>query len=85
MIMAFLWIGSFYMYGIGTSRIGQLGSIIGWPIFITLSIIVGTFWGIWNGEWDRVDSNDPVRKKLKRGLAILIIATIIIGLANFFQ
>jgi hypothetical protein len=49
--MSLMWIGSFYFYGIGSTMLGDYGLIIGWPLLITLSIVVGNIWGLYWGEW----------------------------------
>ena len=49
--MALMWIGSFYLYGAGAARLGRWGVIVGWPLFISLSIVTGNLWGLWRGEW----------------------------------
>ena len=49
--MALMWIGSFYLYGAGAARLGRWGVVVGWPLFISLSIVMGNLWGLWRGEW----------------------------------
>lgn len=80
--MAMMWIGSFYLYGIGATRLGSWGAIIGWPLFIALSIFVGNIWGISRGEWKGASAQS--RKLLNWGLAVFFIAIITIGLGNLF-
>ena len=41
LLMGALWIGSFYLYGIGVTRMGAAGGTIGWPILVSVSIGVG--------------------------------------------
>lgn len=48
-LMALMWIGSFYIYGISSANLGRLGVVVGWPLFISLSIVVGNLWGLWRG------------------------------------
>lgn len=81
-MMALMWIGSFYLYGLGAARLGRWGVVAGWPLFITLSIVAGFLWGLWRGEWR--DAPVSARRMLNQGLAILIFAVIIVGLSNFF-
>lgn len=81
-MMALMWIGSFYLYGAGAARLGRWGVVAGWPLFITLSIVVGYLWGLWNGEWR--DAPAPARRLLNQGLLVLIVAVIVVGLSNFF-
>ena len=75
--MGFLWIGSFYGYGMGAARLGPLGPVVGWPLFITISICVGNLVGLWRGEWR--DASRAARKLLTRGLAVLVAAVVLIA------
>jgi L-rhamnose-H+ transport protein len=82
LLMSVLWIGSFYLYGYGSYNLGSLGNIVGWPLFISLSIVVGNLWGIWRGEWR--GSSAKAKAKLNTGLIILVIAMILFGISNLF-
>ena len=44
-LMALMWIGSFYLYGAGAARLGRWGVVVGWPLFISISIVTGNLWG----------------------------------------
>ena len=79
-LMAVLWIASFYLYGISSSKLGNWGNIVGWPMFISVSIIVGNLWGLWRGEWKY--SSRQSRQLLNLGILILMIAMVLIGLSN---
>jgi len=79
-LMAIMWIGSFYLYGISTIKLGTWGAIIGWPLFISLSIIIGNFWGIAKSEWK--GSSNEAKAKLRQGMAIIFLAVIIIAICN---
>ena len=78
--MAAMWIGSFYVYGLGTSLLGPTGAILAWPLFICVSILVGNFWGIRAGEW--ASSTLSARRTLRAGMAILLLSVIVIALVN---
>jgi len=80
--MAIMWIGSFYFYGVGAAKIGDWGLIIGWPLFISISIVIGNLWGIRNGEWK--GAPEAARKKLNLGLVVIFIAMIVLGFCNIF-
>lgn len=82
LLMSVLWIGSFYLYGTSSYNLGNLGSIVGWPLFISLSIVVGNLWGIWRGEWK--GSPSDAKSTLNAGLALLVIAMILFGISNLF-
>jgi L-rhamnose-H+ transport protein len=81
-LMALMWIGSFYLYGAGAARLGRWGVVVGWPLFISLSIIVGNIWGLWRGEWQGAPA--VARRLLNLGLLVLIVAVITVALSNSF-
>jgi L-rhamnose-H+ transport protein len=78
--MAAMWIGSFYIYGLGTSLLGATGTILAWPLFICTSILVGNFWGLSAGEW--TSSTPSARRTLRAGMAILLLSVLVIALVN---
>ena len=79
-LMAIMWIGSFYMYGIGAAQLGRWGVVMGWPLFISLSIVVGNLWGIWRGEWKGAAPSP--RLLLNGGLFVLLVAVFVIASSN---
>jgi L-rhamnose-H+ transport protein len=79
-LMALMWIGSFYLYGAGAARLGRWGLVAGWPLFISISIVTGNIWGLWRGEWRGAPAS--ARRLLNLGMAILIIAVIVVALSN---
>jgi len=81
-LMAVMWIGSFYLYGAGAAKLGRWGVVVGWPLFISLSIIVGNLWGLWRGEWRGAPA--AARRLLNQGLLVLIVAVITAALSNVF-
>jgi L-rhamnose-H+ transport protein len=81
-LMALMWIGSFYLYGAGAARLGRWGAVVGWPLFISLSIVVGNLWGLWRGEWRGAPAG--ARRLLNQGLLVLIVAVIVVALSNSF-
>ncbi|HEX3354185.1 MAG TPA: L-rhamnose/proton symporter RhaT [Terriglobales bacterium] len=81
-LMAVMWIGSFYLYGAGAAKLGRWGVIVGWPLFISLSIVVGNLWGLWKGEWR--GAPPAARRLLNQGLLVLIVAVITVALSNSF-
>ena len=79
-VMAILWIGSFYLYGMAAAKLGKWGVVVGWPLFISLSIVVGNLWGIWRGEWKNAPRK--ARSLLNIGILILCIAVVVIAISN---
>jgi L-rhamnose-H+ transport protein len=75
-----LWFGGIVFYGMGAAYLGSAGAIVGWPIFMTLDILAGVFWGAMSGEWKRAS-----RRAIAycwAGIAILLLAIVIISLGN---
>jgi L-rhamnose-H+ transport protein len=79
-VMAALWIGSFYLYGLGAGMMGKWGLIAGWPLFIFLSIAVGVVWGLRSGEWK--DAPADARRFRNAGLAVILLALPLIALSQ---
>jgi len=79
-LMAIMWIGSFYLYGMSAVKLGKWGVIVGWPLFISLSIVVGNLWGLWKGEWKGAPQH--ARSLLNWGLLVLLCAIVIIAVSN---
>ncbi|MGH9448308.1 MAG: L-rhamnose/proton symporter RhaT, partial [Terriglobia bacterium] len=50
-VMGLLWMGSSAIYGIGAARIGDMGPVLGWPLFMSVIIITSSVWGFLMGEW----------------------------------
>jgi L-rhamnose-H+ transport protein len=55
-IMALLWFGSTVVYGAVTARLAEMGPILGWPLFMSVVIIVSNVWGLATGEWKGSDN-----------------------------
>ena len=51
LIMALCWFGSVELYGIGAAKLGQAGPVLGWPVFLSSSIVTANVWGAATGEW----------------------------------
>lgn len=49
--MAFLWSGGNFVYGIGAHRMGSLGLVLGWPIYMATIVLTANVWGLVTGEW----------------------------------
>jgi L-rhamnose-H+ transport protein len=58
---------------------GSLGPVIGWPMFLGLSLIVSNIWAVREGEWK--GAKKPLGIMLMSVL-VLIIASGILGYAN---
>jgi L-rhamnose-H+ transport protein len=50
-IMGALWFGSTLIYGDITARLGKMGPVLGWPLFMSAIIVASNLWGLATGEW----------------------------------
>jgi L-rhamnose-proton symport protein (RhaT) len=78
--MAILWTGGVVLYGRGAASMGQVGAVIGWPLFMAVIIFVSTIWGFVSGEWK--GSSRQARGYMVAGMVVLLIASALVGLAN---
>jgi len=76
--MAVLWFGSSVLYGIATAFLGDLGPVVGWPLFMSLIVIVASILGVWTGEWRNAGS----RALRFQGLAVLILVCAVVVLSR---
>jgi L-rhamnose-H+ transport protein len=79
-LMGLLWFGGVVFYGTGAASLGSLGNIVGWPIFMTLDIIVGLFWGAMSGEWKGASRRALVYNWA--GIGVLVVAIAVISAGN---
>jgi len=75
-----LWFGGTFLYGVGAASLGSLGGIVGWPIFMTLDIIVAVFWGAVSGEWK--GASRQALAYCWAGVGILLVSIGVISVAN---
>lgn len=78
-IAGFLWFVNYLFYGMGRSGMGEY-SFISWGILMSLTILSGTVWGVWRGEWKQADKKSILIMYL--GLAVLVVASFLIGMSG---
>lgn len=78
--MAILWTGGVVLYGRGAASMGQIGAVIGWPLFMAIIIFVSTIWGFVSGEWK--GSSRQAKGYMVAGMVVLLIASALVGIAN---
>ena len=71
--MALLWYFDASAYGRGVSVLGKLGTVAGWPVFVSSMMIFSTMWGFVTGEWK--NANRRALRLMLSGLAVLVIAS----------
>ena len=76
--MGVLWFGSSILYGIATVFLGELGPVVGWPLFMSLIVIVASLLGVWTGEW-RGATRSAFRVQ---GFAVLVLVAAVIMLSR---
>lgn len=79
-VMSILWTGSVIVYGWGADRLGRLGPSLGWSLWNAILIITTVVCGFLTHEWDGVKGR--ALKLLLAGIALLILATVVLGLGG---
>ncbi len=79
-LMAFFWFGSTVMYGVATVKLGELGTVLGWPLFMSLIVITASVWGVVTGEWKNT-GKQPLRVMIA-GVAVLVLAVFVLSKAS---
>eukprot|EP01147_Barroeca_monosierra_P002829 gene2829-8146_t len=72
-----VWYGGNVLYGIGSDLIGDLGTVIGFPIFMSLMIITSSIAGYLSGEW--YGTSKRTRWRMLMGLGFLVLAVAVMG------
>ena len=80
--MAAVWYIGLLFYGWGAAAMGNLGAVIGWPLFMAVLIIASTVTGFATGEWK--GSTARAQQWMGAGMATLILAAVLLGVANRF-
>ena len=79
-VMAVFWFGSTLLYGAAAERLGSLGPILGWPLFMSLIVITASLLGIFTGEWKGTGKR-PLTTQLA-GVAVLVAAVFLLAHAS---
>lgn len=72
-----LWYLQMFFFGMGESI---LKGVAGWSILMSSSILFSTMWGLYSKEWKGIGKSTKI--VLASGLAVLIISTIVFGIAK---
>ena len=79
-VMALFWFGSTVLYGVSTVELGKLGTVMGWPLFMSLIVITASVWGVVTGEWKNA-GRKPLAVQLG-GVGVLVIAVFVLSAAG---
>lgn len=80
MLMSLFFLGGLSLYGLGAGRLGEMGPILGFPVFMSTIVFTGNTGGLVTGEW-RGSPRAAYAYGLS-GLAVLIVAIVCIGLGK---
>ena len=80
LIMAVLNISGLLLYGLGAHYIGDLGTSLGFTVYMSIIIIVANLLGFMTGEWRGVGAK-PVRHIIA-AILVLVVGICILGLGN---
>src|ERR1700689_379810 len=78
--MGLLWFGSIILYSISTVKLGALGPVIGWPLFLAAIVILSSVIGVAAGEWSKTGAK-PLRIMVY-GVICLVVAISILSYAS---
>ncbi len=79
-LMGVFWFGSVVLYGVSAGKLGELGTVLGWPLFMSLIVITATVWGILTGEW-KGTGRRPLQVMMG-GVAVLVVAIFVLAAAS---
>jgi L-rhamnose-H+ transport protein len=79
-VMAFFWFGSTVLYGVSTVKLGELGTVLAWPVFMSLIVITASIWGVVTGEWKNTGTQ-PLWM-MSAGVAVLVLAICVLSVAG---
>jgi L-rhamnose-H+ transport protein len=79
-LMGVFWFGGQTLYGLGISRMGTLGVVVGWPLLMGMIIVTSNAAGVLTGEWDGVSTES--KRFLTAGIVIILVALSVLALAQ---
>jgi L-rhamnose-H+ transport protein len=80
LFMGIAWPGGIIIYGIGAGAMGRYGPYVAFPMLLLVSILAGNAAGALTGEWQGTTSKP--RRIMIAGVAILILAFVLLGVSN---
>ncbi|MGH9430360.1 MAG: L-rhamnose/proton symporter RhaT [Terriglobia bacterium] len=78
--MAVIWFAGLIAYGRGAAGMGELGAVIGWPLFMAVLILASTVTGFLTAEWKGAGAGP--KRWMYTALAALLAASALLGVAN---
>ena len=81
-IAGLLWFAALGTYGQSVALMGDMGTMICWPVMLGLSLIVSNAVAVITGEWK--DMGGPL-KLMSVGVFVIIVATVLLTYASTFE
>ena len=81
-IAGLLWFAALAVYGQGAALMGDLGTVIAWPMLLGLALVVSSGVALWVGEWK--GATGPARIMIA-SVGVLLLACGLLGYANSRQ
>jgi hypothetical protein len=79
-MMGAFWYGGLVAYGMGLSRMGSFGTVVGWPLLMGAIIVSSNVAGLLTGEWHQAGRR--AKKYLFAGSAVILAALIVLAMAQ---
>lgn len=73
--MALLWYVPVMLFSLAAKMVGNLGPLVGWPMYLVLVILSSNFWGWKHKEWEHCSVK---AKKIMRNALLTLIAAIVV-------
>lgn len=80
LLMGLLYLGALSLYGIASVRLGAIGPVLGFPIFMSTIVLTGNTAGLITGEWKVAPRAAYVYGFV--GMVFLILSIVAIGIGN---
>lgn len=78
--MGVLWMGGLSFYGSGARKLGQMGTSLGFAIFMSSTVLMSSAVGIVTGEWR--DAPDKAKRQMSFGVLLLLVAILCLSALN---
>ncbi len=78
--MALLHNAAIFFFGLGWIRLGNLGVPVGYPVFMSIAIIVGNFHGFRAGEWKGASRQSVLW--IVAGIGLLVVGVCVLALGK---
>jgi hypothetical protein len=79
-LMGAFWFGGLAVYGLGVFRMGNFGTVVGWPLLMGTIIVTSNAAGIVTGEW--TGAGIRIRTYLASGMIVILLALWILAFAQ---